>query len=112
MAAKRLLAAGRADEEESVDGQVRRYVLGLVSFGFVAVWAAAGILPAALSLLACAVTVAAPRLLGGRATPRSGHDQRQRRLARTRPLRDEVAPSLPMVPDEPSLIVELGTTGG
>jgi hypothetical protein len=90
---------------------MRRYFLGLVSFGFVAVWASAGMLPAALSLLACAVTVAAPRLLGRSATTRShrsGHDTPKRRPTRTRPLRDGVAPTLPMVPDEPSLIVELG----
>lgn len=94
-----------------MDGQVWRYFLGLVSFGFVAVWAAARMLPAALALLACAVTVGAPRLLRRRTATRShrsGHATRQRRPTRTRPLRDEVAPTLPMVPDEPSLIVELG----
>jgi hypothetical protein len=90
---------------------MRRYFLGLVSFAFVAVWAAAGMLPAALSLLACVLTVSAPRLLGRRTairSHRSVHERRQRHPVRTRPLRNEVAPTLPMVPDEPSLIVELG----
>lgn len=93
-----------------MDGQMRRYFLGLVSFGFVAVWASAGMVPAALSLLACSVTVAAPRLLSRRATTRSHRSvlETPKRPTRTRPLRDGVAPTLPMVPDEPSLIVELG----
>lgn len=94
-----------------MDRQMRRYFLGLVSFGFVAVWASAGVLPAALSLLACVLTVGGPRLLGRRATTRShrsGHETPKPRPTRTRPLRDGVAPTLPMVPDEPSLIVELG----
>jgi hypothetical protein len=94
-----------------VDGQVRRYFLGLVSFGFVAVWATAGMVPAGLSLLACVLTVGAPRLVGRRTSIRSHrlvHERRQRHPVRTRPLRDEVEPTLPMVPDEPSLILELG----
>ena len=81
-----------------------RYFLGLVCFGAVAVSATAGLLPALLSLFACAVGVFAPRLL---ATQRTERPPRQRPM-RTRPLDNEARESLPMVPDEPSLIIELG----
>lgn len=93
-----------------MDGQVRRYFLGLVSFGVVAVWFADGGLAAVLSLLACAVTVYAPRLLARRGIgrPNRRRPEPQRRPVRTRPLGHEPAPSLPIVPDEPSLIIELG----
>jgi hypothetical protein len=81
-----------------------RYFLGLVCFGAVAVSATAGLLPALLSLFACAVGVFAPHLLTNQRTERPP----RRRPLGTRPLHDEAQESLPMVPDEPSLIIELG----
>jgi hypothetical protein len=90
-----------------VHGQARRYFLGLLSFGAVAVWATSGLVTVVLALLACAVVVHGSRLLPGRKTTRSRDPGRRPRLLSTRALRDETT-SLPLVPDEPSLIVELG----
>ncbi|HEY4413903.1 MAG TPA: hypothetical protein VGN06_12965 [Gaiellaceae bacterium] len=81
--------------------QLQRYFVGLIGFGFVVAWSAAGVVTAILGVVACAALVAGPQLL-----------QRRRRAVRprpvrARPLRDEVE-SLPLVPDEPSLILEFG----
>jgi hypothetical protein len=82
-----------------VEGQVRRYFVGIVAFGFVVVWATAGITTALLAVTACALIVAGPKLLArGAPKPKS-----RPRPVRTRPLHEE----LPLVPDDPSLIVEL-----
>ena len=81
-----------------MEGQLRRYFLGLVAFGFVVSWEAAGIVTAILGVAACAGVVAGPRLVKRK--------PRRQRPVRTRPLRTEQG--LPLVPDEPSLIVELG----
>jgi hypothetical protein len=89
-----------------VHGQARRYFLGLLSFGVVAVWATSGLVTVVLALLACAVVVHGSRLLPERKT-RLRDPRRRPRPVSTRPLRDET-PRLPLVPDEPSLIVELG----
>ena len=86
----------------AVEGQLRRYFLGLVAFAVVACWAAAGIVPALLGAAACAVAVLGPELVRRKARPA----RRPQRPVRTRPLRTEAG--LPLVPDEPSLIVELG----
>ena len=81
--------------------QLQRYFVGLVGFGFVVAWSAAGVVTALLAVAACAALVAGPQLL-----------RRQRRAARPRPVRArplrEEAESLPLVPDEPSLILEFG----
>jgi hypothetical protein len=90
-----------------VHGQARRYFLGLLSFGVVAVWAASGLVTVALALLACTVVVHGLRLFSERKTTRSRDPGRRPRPVSTRPLRDETT-HLPLVPDEPSLIVELG----
>ena len=84
-----------------VDNQLHRYFLGLVGFAFVVTWATLGLLTAVLAVAACTALVAGPQQL-----------QRRRRPARPRPIRarpllDE-AESLPLVPDEPSLILEFG----
>jgi hypothetical protein len=84
-----------------VDRQLHRYFLGLVGFAFVVTWATIGAVTAVVAIVACAALVAGPQQL-----------QRRRRPARTRPMRarpmmDE-AESLPLVPDEPSLILEFG----
>jgi hypothetical protein len=90
-----------------VDRQLQHYFLGVVSFGAVAVWATAGLLTAALALFVCAVVVHGSRLLSRRGTQRPHRAGHRQRPLRTRPLRDE-AEGLPLVPDDPSLIIELG----
>jgi len=97
---KELLAARRI--VPAVEGQLRRYFLGLVAFGFVACWLSAGIVPAMLGVAASAAVVAGPTLLQRK--PRAAH--RPPRPVRARPLRTD--DGLPLVPDEPSLVVELG----
>ena len=84
-----------------MDDQLRRYFLGLVGFAFVVTWATLGLVTAVLAVVACTALVAGPRQL-----------QRRRRPARPRPIRSRALPdeaeSLPLVPDEPSLILEFG----
>jgi O-antigen/teichoic acid export membrane protein len=84
-----------------VERQLQRYFVGLVGFGFVVAWATVGPITAVLAVGACAALVAGPQYLG-----------RRRRAARPRPVRarplTDEAESLPLVPDEPSLILELG----
>jgi len=84
-----------------VDNQLHRYFLGLVGFAFVVTWATLGLAVAVLALAACAALVAGPQQLERRRRPA------RPRPIRSRPLRDE-AERLPLVPDEPSLILELG----
>jgi hypothetical protein len=93
-----------------VEAQLRRYFLGLVGFGFVACWAAAGLVTGLLAVAACAAIVAGPQLLRRRtATSRKRRaEPRRRPPVRARALEDEEPLSLPLVPDEPSLILELG----
>jgi hypothetical protein len=86
-----------------MDSQLRRYFIGLVGFGFVACWSAAGFLTALLAAATCVAIVVAPQL-----SHRERRSQRRPRPIRARPLRDEDPGSLPMVPDEPSLIIEFG----
>jgi hypothetical protein len=86
------------------EGQVRRYFIGLVGFGFVACLSAAGLSVALTSLAVCALVVVGPNLAQGRR--RAPTDRR--RAARARPLREEGPDELPLVPDDPSLIIELG----
>ena len=84
-----------------VDRQLHRYFLGLVGFAFVVTWATLGLVTALLAVVACTALVAGPQQL-----------QRRRRPARPRPIRARPLPdeaeSLPLVPDEPSLILEFG----
>ena len=84
-----------------IEGQVRRYFIGLVGFAFVVCWAAVGITVAITALTACIVVVLAPDMRR-KAPPRS----RRPRPVRARPLDAEEPGELPLVPDEPSLIVE------
>ena len=84
-----------------IEGQVRRYFVGLVGFAFIVCWAAVGITVAITALTACIVVVLAPDLRR-KAPPRS----RRPRPVRARPLDAEEPEELPLVPDEPSLIVE------
>jgi hypothetical protein len=93
-------------KQAGMENQVRRYFAGLVSFGFVACWMAGGLQMAMLATGTCIAVVNAPALLGKR---RAARPRAQRpRPVRTRPLREEMPESLPLVPDEPSLIIEFG----
>lgn len=85
-----------------MEGQLRRYFFGLVAFGFVVSWEATGLVTSILGVAACAAAVGGPALL--KRKPRTA--RRAPRPVRARPLRTEEG--LPLVPDEPSLIVELG----
>jgi len=92
-----------------VEAQLRRYFLGLVGFGFVACWAAVGLVTGLLAVTACAAIVAGPQLLRRRTASRKRRaEPRRRPPVRARALADEEPQSLPLVPDEPSLILELG----
>ncbi len=83
-----------------MEQQIRSYFIGIVAFAFVCAWATLGMKTAIFAVVVCAIAVAAPGYLRAR--------RRQKRPVRTRPLRMETASGLPLVPDEPSLIVELG----
>ena len=97
--------------EVMVERQLRRYFIGLISFGFVVTVIAVGVLAAFLGVLAVlATSLVVPALLD---TRRVGRRPAQRRVAtgaRTRavtarPLGGDAAEELPLVPDEPSLII-------
>ena len=60
-----------------MEAQLRRYFLGLVGFGFVACWAAAGLETGALAVAACTAIV------GGRSS--SGGGRRRRGSAGSSP---------------------------
>jgi hypothetical protein len=92
--------------QPGMENQLRRYFAGLVGFGFVVCWTTGGLLMAVLATGTCIAVVNAPALLAKR-RPASPRAQRPRPI-RTRPLRDEMPESLPLVPDEPSLIIEFG----
>jgi hypothetical protein len=84
-----------------LERQLHRYFVGSVGFGFVVAWATVGPITAALAVCACAALAAGPQYLERRRRPA------RPRSVRARPLSDEVE-RLPLVPDEPSLILELG----
>ena len=85
-----------------MNADVRRYLVGLIGFAFVTCWATAG-LPIAIAALAlCVAIVSGPNLAA-----------RRRRRHRPRPVRarpiSDVSPSAhQLVPDDPSLVIELG----
>ena len=81
--------------------QLQRYFVGLIGFGFVVAWSAAGVVTAVLGVVACAALVAGPQVVERRRRPA------RPRPVRARPLREE-AEGLPLVPDEPSLVLEFG----
>ncbi len=89
-----------------VEMKLRSYFAGLVAFAFVVCWVTTGIVTAVLATGACVAVVNAPALMAKRrkARPRAV----RRRPERARPLREELPESLPLVPDEPSLIIEFG----
>jgi hypothetical protein len=93
-----------------VEQQLRRYFIGIISFGFIVTWIALGTFTAFLGLLTTVIaTTAGPALLAARRGDRSGrrrHVQRRPppRRVTARALADEDV-ELPLVPDEPSLII-------
>lgn len=86
-----------------MEEQMRWRFYGLVGFGMVAMWSTVGLERAALAALVCVAVVNVPRAV---VAMRSKPQPRRRVAPRTRPLRDEGS-YRDIVPDEPSLIVEL-----
>ena len=93
-----------------MERQVHRYFIGLVGFGFASVAAIAGVLVALAALAVCVALVHGPEIAKGRLTSRTQRRNRRHRpprTIRTRPLVGDGADDLPLVPDEPSLIIEV-----
>jgi hypothetical protein len=89
-----------------MEQQVRRYVFGATAAGFVLIWMTLGLKPAALSAAAALVAANHQRLTAlTRSRRRPQPRPRQRAAIRAQALGDEDSPRLPMVPDEPSLII-------
>lgn len=90
--------------------QLHRYFVGAVGFAFVACWSALGTPTAIAALLVCVVLVAGPGFVSTWTSHRRTSARRPRHTqASMRPLRHGPAnEELPLVPDEPSLILELG----
>lgn len=93
-----------------MEQQLRRYFLALISFGFIVTWMAVGALAAFLGVLAAvAVSMILPAVFGTRHSkqrpPRRRLADPEARSVRARPLSEEGEEELPLVPDEPSLII-------
>jgi hypothetical protein len=94
-----------------VERQLRRYFVGIISFGFIVTWIAVGALAAFVGVIGAVTTsIVLPALLDARRTrpvPPRRHTRHERptRSVATRPITDEAADELPLVPDEPSLII-------
>jgi hypothetical protein len=89
-----------------MEQQIRRYVFGAAGAGFVLIWTTLGLRTATLSVVGALVAANYQRLIGivgGRRQLPSR--SRQRPAMRVRSLREESDDALPMVPDEPSLII-------
>ena len=88
-----------------MEQQIQRYALGAAGDGFVLIWTTLGLTTALLSLATALVATNCQRLIsitrGRRQHPAR---PRQRQTMRVRPLREE-NDALPLVPDEPSLII-------
>jgi hypothetical protein len=89
-----------------VEDQLRRYIYGLFGTGFVLVWATLGMTTAILAAVACAAGMNAYRIAPLKHRTRELRPQRAPRSSlQTRPLGNETDSGLPLVPDEPSLII-------
>ena len=87
-----------------MERQVHRCFLGSVGFAFVLTWATVGSVVAILAVVGCVAAMSLPRLLA----KRERAPVRVRRAApRTRPLRDEADDGMPLVPDDPSLVISV-----
>jgi hypothetical protein len=87
-----------------MEQQVRRYATALAGAGVVLIWTTLGLRTTILAVAGALATANYQRLIGiarGRRQVRS----RQRPAIRARPLREESNGALPMVPDDPSLII-------
>jgi len=88
-----------------MEQQIQRYASGAAGAGFVLIWTTLGLTTAILALAAALVATNYQRLIsitrGRRQHPAR---PRQRQTMRVRTLREE-NDALPMVPDEPSLII-------
>lgn len=93
-----------------MEQHLQRYALGVGGAGFVIVWTTLGWKTALLAAV-CAVVAANWQRLAGvvRDGRRRPSPVRQRTALRARPLREEGGGELPLVPDEPSLV--LSTNG-
>ena len=93
-----------------MERQLRRYFVGIISFGFIVTWMAVGTTAAFLGVLGAVTATFVPGLLDARRARRRSAHRRVRDTGRprgltARPLGDEGAEELPLVPDEPSLII-------
>jgi hypothetical protein len=93
-----------------MEQQVQRYVFGAAGAGFVLIWTTLGLTTAILAVFGALVATNCQRLTriarGRRQRPALS---RQRPAMRVRSLREE-SDALPMVPDEPSLIIHPSLT--
>ena len=88
-----------------MEQQVRRYVFGAAGAGLVLVWTTLGSTSAILALVAALVATNSQRLIGMvHSRQQRPLPPRQRSVLRARPLREE-GDELPLVPDDPSLII-------
>lgn len=85
---------------------VQRYVVGAAGAGFVLVWTTLGLKTAVLAAAGALVAANWQRLAGLAQSRRPRPvPHRQRPAIRARPLREEGDDELPLVPDEPSLVI-------
>jgi hypothetical protein len=82
-----------------MEQQVQRYVFGAAGAGFVLIWTTLGLRTAILAAVGALIATNYQRLIG------IARGRRQRPAIRVRSLSEESDDALPMVPDEPSLII-------
>lgn len=85
-----------------MEQQVQRYMLGAAGAGLVLVWTTLGLTTAVLAVLGALAAANAQQLIG------LAGSRRRRQTVRVRPLRAERDDELPLVPDEPSLVISVG----
>ena len=89
-----------------MEQQARQYVFGAAGAAFVLIWTTLGLETAVLAAVGALLATNSQRLIGiVRGRRRRPLPSRQRPALRTRPLREESDEGLPLVPDEPSLII-------
>ena len=93
-----------------MERQLRRYFVGIISFGFIVTWIAVGAAAAFLGVIGAVISTTVPGLLDARRARRRAADRRlgnggRPRGVTARQLADERPEELPLVPDEPSLII-------
>ena len=89
-----------------MEQQVQRYVFGVAGAGFVLIWTSLGLRTAILAAVGALVATNYQRLIEiARARRQRRARSRQRPAVRVQSLREESDDALPMVPDEPSLII-------